>query len=201
VAHDTTEQRDGEPDGRVQRGARNRDAIVEALFELIETGNAAPTAEQVAQSAGVGTRTVFRHFDDMESLYAEISERLDREIAPLLAEPRPEGDLLARAADLVRRRVLVFERIAAFKRAGNQHAGRSQFLRQDHADMVRRLRADMLALLPELESGPESRRDAVEMLVSFEAWDRLRGDQRLGRERTHAALEAAVLAILRDRSA
>jgi AcrR family transcriptional regulator len=51
----------------VQRGARNRAAIVAALLELVGEGELEPTAEQVAERACVGTRTVFRHFADMES--------------------------------------------------------------------------------------------------------------------------------------
>jgi methyltransferase-like protein len=33
-------------DGRVLRGTRNRDRITDALFELIESGELIPTAEQ-----------------------------------------------------------------------------------------------------------------------------------------------------------
>ena len=33
-------------------------------------------------------------------------------------------------------------------------------------------------------------------MTSFEAWDRLRTEQRLGRERAQAAVERAVLALL-----
>ena len=33
--------------------------------------------------AGVGTRTVFRHFDDMESLFGEMQARLAREVGSL----------------------------------------------------------------------------------------------------------------------
>ena len=59
-------------DGRVRRGERSRGAIVEALHALIGAGDLAPTAQQVAERAGVGLRSVFRHFRDMESLFAEV---------------------------------------------------------------------------------------------------------------------------------
>ena len=58
-------------DGRVQRGERNRAAIVDALLSLLEDGVLRPSARQVAERAGVSLRAVFQHFDDMESLYAE----------------------------------------------------------------------------------------------------------------------------------
>jgi hypothetical protein len=62
--------------------------------------------------------------------------------------------------------------------------------------MVRRLRAELLESLPELGSAPESVREAVDLVTSFEAWDRLRSDQHLGRERARAVLEGAALALL-----
>ncbi|MGE4608350.1 MAG: hypothetical protein AAEJ52_16545, partial [Myxococcota bacterium] len=39
-------------DVRVLLGNRNRDRITDAFFELIESGELIPTAEQVAQRAG-----------------------------------------------------------------------------------------------------------------------------------------------------
>src|SRR5690349_22289922 len=63
-------------DGRVRRGERSRDAIVGALFDLIGGGVLQPTAQQVADRAGVGIRSVFRHFTEMDSLYAAMDTRL-----------------------------------------------------------------------------------------------------------------------------
>ena len=56
-------------DGRVRRGARNRDALVDALLGLLEDGIPKPTAREIAERAGVSLRTVFAHFDEVESLY------------------------------------------------------------------------------------------------------------------------------------
>ena len=182
-------------DGRVRRGERNRQAIVDALFELVREGELQPTAEQVAERAGVGTRTVFRHFDDMESLHAELSARLEREILPLF-ETRPrEGGLDPRLRELVARRALIYERIAPFKRSGKLQRWRSPFLSQAHADMVRRLRTDLLETLPELRDVPPALLEALDLVTSFEAWDRLRAEQRLGRERAEAAMLRAALAL------
>ena len=57
-------------DGRVQRSQRSRQAMVQALFDLVGSGVLQPTAQQVARRAKVGIRTVFRHFSDMDSLLA-----------------------------------------------------------------------------------------------------------------------------------
>jgi len=184
-------------DGRVLRGARNREVIVDAMLELIRSGELRPTAEQVAKQAGVGTRTVFRHFDDMESLYAEMDRRVTAENLPLLEEPQRRGSRSERVARMVRGRARLFERIAPFKRAGSLQRPRSTFLQEKHAEMARRLRADVAAFLaPELDAGPESLLDAVDLLTSYEAWDRLRTEQRLGRDRACRIVEQSLHALL-----
>ena len=74
-------------DGRRARGQANRNKLVAAMIELVREGSIAPTAEQVAARANVALRTVFRHFDDMESLYREIDTEIMQLITPLISTP------------------------------------------------------------------------------------------------------------------
>jgi len=62
------------PDGRLLRSERSRHLIVEAMIELIDEGVLTPTAQQVAKRANVGIRSVFRHFDDMDSIFETTNE-------------------------------------------------------------------------------------------------------------------------------
>ena len=88
-------------DGRERRSARSREAIVQALFGLIGSGVLRPTAQQVAERAGVGIRSVFRHFADMESLFAEMNARLQAEALPILRSETVAGGVDRRARALV----------------------------------------------------------------------------------------------------
>jgi len=185
-------------DGRIRRSQRSGQAIVEALYDLIGEGILEPTAQQVAERARVGMRTVFRRFSDMESLFAEMDARLQAEALPLLMGGRPDGGLRARALALVRQRVVFFERIGPYKRAGNVKRWRSPFLRDRHARLVRILRAELERWLPELRGGPAAVADALELATSFEAWDRLRSEQGLSRGRAQAAVEQAMLALIAE---
>jgi AcrR family transcriptional regulator len=187
-------------DGRTRRGERSGDAIVAALYELIGAGILDPTAQQVAARARVGLRTVFRRFSDKERLFAELDARLLADARPLLRAAEPRGTLAARATALVARRVAFFERIGPYKRAGNVKRWRSPFIAARHAELVRVLRADLLHWLPELRGAPAAALDAVELATSFEAWDRLRSEQKLSRGRAQAAVERAVLALLPARA-
>ncbi len=185
-------------DGRVRRGEANRERILEALYELVGEGVSQPTAEQVAKRAGVGERTVFRHFEDMETLYAEINARLRQEYGPLLGEPVREGPLEARVASLVERRVRVFDHALPYFRAAQRHRARSKYLREEYTHTRRQLREELVRqLAPEIEASGDLV-EAIELLVTPDAYDRLRGEQRLGRERVTQLLERAVLALIRD---
>jgi TetR/AcrR family transcriptional regulator, regulator of autoinduction and epiphytic fitness len=99
-------------DGRVMRGARNREAIIDALLALYRSGVLRPTAQQVAERAGVAPRSVYHHFADMEGLVAEVSARQGREHGHLMEAPAVAGPLEARVAALVARRAELFEAVA-----------------------------------------------------------------------------------------
>ncbi|HVN85266.1 MAG TPA: TetR/AcrR family transcriptional regulator [Candidatus Binatia bacterium] len=185
-------------DGRVRRSQRSGNAIVDALMELVGEGMIEPTAQQVAQRAKVGIRTVFRRFADMERLFAEMDARLQAEAVPLLIGGRPAGTLAQRARALVQQRVAFFERIAPYKRSGNLKRWRSSFLRERHALLVRTLRTELLRWLPELRRVPAATVDALELATSFEAWDRLRSEQRLSSQRAQTAVERTVMALVNE---
>jgi len=183
-------------DGRARRSERSRHAIVSALFELIGEGDPQPTAQQVAGRAGVGLRSVFRHFADMESLYVELHERVQAAALPLLRDPPSSGSVEERAVEMVQARSAFFEAIAAYKRSGDVARHRSVFLQKQHVRVVRELRERLLTALPELSRAPEAVVDALDAALSFEIWERLRRDQKLSRERAFEAMKASALALV-----
>lgn len=184
-------------DGRVRRGAQNRGRILDAVYALVGEGELQPTAEQVARRAGVGERTVFRHFEDMDTLHAELNARLRNEIQPILDEPPVVGSRGERVRGLVAKRSRLYESILPYHRSAVVQRPDSAYLQRAHAENVRALREDMVrALGPELPEGDGPLLDALELVASIEAWDRLRLEQRLGRDRAGRAMETALLALL-----
>ena len=186
-------------DGRVLRSERSREVIAGALYELVGEGHMEPTAQQVAERARVGIRTVFRLFSDMEALYATMNARLLAEVGPMLRDGPPEGAGLGeRATTLVADRAALFERVASYLRSTNLNRRHSPFLTDQYRKIVRQLRARLLRWLPELRDAPADLMEALDQATSFEAWDRLRSDQRLGRPRARAAMERAVKALVNE---
>ena len=65
-------------DGRSLRRQRNRDAVVEAAFELIGERRTTPTIDEVAERSGLSARSVFRYFDDTDDLISAVIRRQRR---------------------------------------------------------------------------------------------------------------------------
>jgi AcrR family transcriptional regulator len=179
-------------DGRVIRGAQNHARIVQALYALVRDGNVQPTAEQVAQRAGVGTRTVFRQFDDFETLYRSLGERVQAEVMAMADLTPPTGRLADDLRALVARRARVFEHMTPFRRAGRLVRHTSAFLQEQDATLARTLREALAASVePHLGPGAADTIEALDVLLSFEAWDRLRDEQRLSVARAQRVLLGA----------
>jgi len=187
-----------ETDGRIQRSERSREAIVRGMLELIGAGNLSPTAQQIASHANVGVRTVFRHFSDMNTLFATMHERLEDEIGDLFVHREQAGDLDTRVGQLVERRITLFERIAPYERSSALHRPGSGFLQRLHERSVRSLRRDLQFWLPELGGTSSPTAQAIEMILSFEAYERLRIDQNLSIPRTQAALHQSAHALTKN---
>jgi AcrR family transcriptional regulator len=174
----------GTTDGRVARGARNRDALVEALLALLREGTLPPRAKEIAARAGLSLRTVFQHFDDLESLYASAADHQAAHLARRFPALATAGPTEARVAALVERRAEIYEEIAPVRRASTVVAPSSPVLTARLADTAAWYRREMERVLaPELTGlDRRNRADAVAALdvtLSWEAWDQLRRVQGL----------------------
>jgi TetR/AcrR family transcriptional regulator of autoinduction and epiphytic fitness len=187
-------------DGRVRRGERNRDALVDALLGLLESGIPKPTAREIAERAGVSLRTVFAHFDDVESLYAAIATRQRDRFAPLFGPLVADGSQEHRIETLVTHRVELFEQIAPVRRASLLLAPESPELTRRLAEASRALREQLAGCFePELASAGRSRGDllaALDIVTTWETWDGLRRGQGLSVATSRRVLRLLVARIL-----
>ncbi len=185
-------------DGRSERGARNRRAILDAVHRLIERDERMPTAERAADAAGVGIRTVFRHFSDMDALYSEVYQGVYEGLRDIVDLPLPEGTLEERCQEVIERRCELFERMASFRRASVMHHDKSEFLQKQAEANNKALRARLPACFPELEGAPPAVFEALDLLSSFEAWNRLKIQQGLSNFEVRVALETAFGSLMRE---
>jgi AcrR family transcriptional regulator len=57
-------------DGRIVRGLRTRQALIQATLDLIQAGDVEPTSAAIVTIAGVSSRALFQHFSSLADLYA-----------------------------------------------------------------------------------------------------------------------------------
>ena len=162
------------------------------MLELVESGNLDPGAELVAAHAQVGLRTVFRHFKDMDSLYREMSTVIEGELEAVVRQPFKGETWREQLDELISRRAMAFERIGPFKRASEVHRHASPILEANHAKLVEGARANLKRLLPEQIADDLPMLETLDLLLSYEAWSRLRREQKLSPKRARETVEAAV---------
>ena len=183
-------------DGRINRSVVTRKKIVTALTALVYEGHLTPTAEQVAQRAEVGLRTVFRHFDDMDSLYREISLDLEAQVAPLLHVRLKAPTWKERVLESIDLRIEIYDRVASHHLAAQVHRHQSPYLAQNLLDTAK-LQRDRLQRLMPTDAKKHSRLlEALDLVMSLDAWTRLRREQRLSTADARKVVRLAVTALL-----
>ena len=168
-------------DGRRARSERSKQAIMDASLALMEEGNLIPTAQQISDRAGVGIRSFFRHFEDMESLFATIEKQTRDTTEALFLGGDRDGTLQERILHAVERRAEGYEVETNTILSTTAQLWRSETLRKNYARYQRGLRKDLDDWLPELKTLTRSQREAVDAISSFEMWHRLRYHQGLSK--------------------
>lgn len=192
-------------DGRQSRTARSRLAICEACLDLVQEGALQPSADQVAERAGMSRRSIFNHFADLAELYDAVVEVAMQRHAPLL-EPIPEAEPVGQRVErLVEMRSRFLEAMAPFTRALTaqslvgpaadqaQRVSRDA-LRRQHQD-VERLFGRELADLP-----VEERIEVLEAMsaaTSAAAWEHARRSRRTSAARARGVMKRTLTSLLR----
>ena len=176
-------------DGRRARSERSKQAIIDASLALMQEGNLIPTAQQISDRAGVGIRSFFRHFEDMDTLFATIEEQTRDTTEALFLGGDRDGTLEERNLHAVERRADGYEIESNTILSTSALLWRSETLRKNYARYQRGLRKDLEDWLPELKKLPRTQREAVDAVASFEMWHRLRYHQGLGKQ---AAIDVVV---------
>lgn len=181
-------------DGRRERSRSSRSKIVAALLDLVGKGDVSPSAARVAEVAGVGLRSVFRHFEDMDALYREMSEVIEARILPILLQPPVGASWKDKVFDLADRRAKVFETIMPYRISANLRRFESPYLMQDYRRMLRLESETIDAYLPDAVRLDLAGARGLNVILSFQTWRLLRHDQELPME----AAKAVVRRLLGD---
>ncbi|HEY8584658.1 MAG TPA: helix-turn-helix domain-containing protein [Capillimicrobium sp.] len=176
---------------------RTREAIVEALFALLDAGAVQPSVEEIAARAGVSERTIFGHFHDREGLFAAVSERqAERLRAEWGTLPAPDAPLEERLDAFVDQRARIYELIAPLRRAGVLMEPFSETTQMGIASLRSLKRREAWRIFGPEIAGDRVRGAALAALASYSAWTALRVEQGLSVDDARAALRAGLAALL-----
>jgi TetR/AcrR family transcriptional regulator of autoinduction and epiphytic fitness len=178
-------------DGRVLRGQRNREAIVDSLIELYSQGNVRPTAAAVAEQARLSTRSVYHHFDDMNSLVLEVAARSDARWQAITAPPEPLGPVEDRVRGFAEHRFTRWSITAPVVRAGlvamSDSSTVTGIMRSGSRGDLQQIRD---AFAPELREATQAKVMLAGLGVAFDflTWERLHVVSGLSHDNTVAAM-------------
>lgn len=171
-------------DGRIARGERTRDAIVDAHTELLREGVLKPTAKVIAERAGISLRTVWLNFNDLEALLRATTAYWLEADAELRRDVDPALPLTQRIEQYIAQRVRRLEHIAPAARSAALGEPFSAALQASRRAHVERSLSDLrLAFAPEIEAARSEGDVLVRSLflaTSWPSWTQLRDDFGLG---------------------
>lgn len=184
-------------DGRRQRGVRMREALIKAALALIDQGLLVPTAKQIADKAGVGLRSFFRHFEDMEALFAAVDAHARDNFIALFPTATKHEDISERVALFLDAQANAYEHLNNIILSTQAQLWRSPTLRQSYARDQEQLRDLALSWFPELKGQPPAVIEGLDALASFDMWHRLRHHQKLGVRESKDILAALITVFFR----
>lgn len=172
-------------DGRRLRRDRNREAAVQALLDLHRAGNLTPSVDEIAEQAGISSRSLFRYFDDVEALVRTAVERQQERLAPLFAVTATPNQPLHERVDLfVAERSRLLDAMGPVGQLARSLAPKQPLVAAELGRIRAVLRGQLVDVFgPELSRlTAEDRSEvlaALDIACSWEARHLLRQDQRV----------------------
>ena len=175
-------------DGRRERSRSSRIKIVAAMLDLVGKGDVSPSAARVAEVAGVGLRSVFRHFDDMDELYREMGDVIEAQVMPIILQSPSGTSWKEKLFDIADKRSKVFETILPYRISASLKRFQSPYLMQDYRRMLRLESETIEAHLPTTAKADVAGARGLNVILSFQTWRLLRHDQELSVEDAKAVV-------------
>jgi AcrR family transcriptional regulator len=189
-------------DGRRLRRDRNRTAVVEAVYALLQEGIVPLSAEAVAERAGVSVSSVFRYFDGLDDLQRQTIELYFDRCAALFEVPAlGKGTLAERIDTLVAARVALYRSIAPIARLARMRAPEypliDESLAATRATLSRQIRHHFAPELAALDHAAAGHLVAlIDVLTSYESWDLMRVGSKLSERRIRVAWTTGIHALV-----
>ena len=161
-------------DGRILRSQKSQSVILNALIKLINTGNYYPTAEEVAKESGIAIRTVFRQFDDMESLLMKVDELINHKLINDEKEIKLNSPLIARLELIIEERLHYYNKYENIMIATITQLPKYKILQKRYPEYQRLLRKRTEDIIPEILTLKSNNQELLDATLSFGFYQRLK---------------------------
>ena len=195
---------DNRVDGRRLRGEKTRRAIVLALLDLIEEGNPAPPAREIADRAGIAIRSIRQHFTTREEILLAVAEEHAGRLGAARVEIADDVPLGERIERFTQARARELEASAPMRQAGALQEHYSDTVVRAVRATARARRRDVAHVF-EMELtrvAPAERKlvlDALDAASAGRTWDAMRRDAGLSAAAAQSTMRALITAMLESR--
>ena len=183
-------------DGRNLRSINSQKLIVDACIKLFKEGNLEPTAQQVADESGVGIRTVFRQFDEMENLFKSVDAVLSKDY-DFEVRYDPSSSFDARLQSTISHMNAGYEKHKLIMFMTVSKMWKYEFLRKNYLMYQDLIKSKTEEILPEVLSFDTESRHLFHASLSFAMWTRLQG-QKLNNGQINKAMFRQCILITND---
>ena len=163
-----------EVDGRILRSQKSQNIILESIINLIINGNLYPTAEEVAKESGIAIRTVFRHFDDMETLLMKVDESINLKVINDEKEIKLESPLKTRLSLIIDERIYYYDKYENIMIATITQLPKYKILQKRYPEYQKLLRKRTERIIPEILSLKSTDQEFLDASLSFGFYQRLK---------------------------
>ena len=185
-------------DGRSLRRERNRQDIVNALLDLIETGETEISAALIASKAGLSERSIFRYFDDVNDLYRSVCDlAFSKEIEYALIDDAGVGSLDTKIENFVNQRVRIYTMNEKIAPAARSFAFKNPIIKNQLVVGRELLRNQIITHFSEELSAFDKQQQQVavaiiDSLTTFEYYDMMRSDQKMSVQAIKSVLTESI---------
>ena len=161
-------------DGRFARSQKTKDAIVKALLKLLRN-TPFPTAEQVAKESKIGLRTVYRQFNDMESIYLSLHEECMHSLDQMFdSDVDLDKSFKERVNFAISERLTIYEEYETLFIATISNSARLPTLVNQVAESYQIMRERFIEIVPEIKNLSTIKSDLLFTRITFPPWFSLR---------------------------
>ena len=155
-------------DGRKLISESTSDHILNTAIKIARKGNIdSMSFNSIAKEADIGTRTIFRHFKDQESLQDSLDQKLGEEFTSYFSKINKEDNLETRIENLSSTLIQFYVKNQNIIRWTLRNVWRDKNLRQNMFSWNQILRNFVYSILPEIQEKKKSEREIIFECMSF----------------------------------